>query len=599
MPRLTSRRIRQIVLLVLLAAAVVIVGALFYNWSVSRTTGIDLRTLGAQGTTDQISVPQFLYAFAGVSPGNELRQPLGVFVDGDRVLVADGLRAQILVFRLDGTYVGSFGQGKVQTPLYIAKNPLTGDYWITDRRTRSIHIFTSRGLYKGDFNPNLPKNQLPKFKANVQWEPLALDFASDGTLYVSEILNGHRLLIFDKTGKFLKSIGTAGLVVNSQLDVGQAVFQFPNSVKVHGGEVWVSDSNNRRIQVFDRTGKFLRFIHTQGLPRGIAFLPVPPPGSAPTNTAATAHVSTVATGLPGKLAVVDVLAHDVTLWDAQSGTKIVSWGGQGVGDGQFSFPNDVSVDAKDRIFVADTENGRIQVFGWPTAINPIPTPQNPWQWALCLAPLLLLPFLLLLRRKRFYTTPDFIQAMLAADLVSLMPGGRRKWVVTQETYDMFVDVEADGVKLGELLEVTQYSESEAHAIESRYETTWPQAVDLALAKTAKVFCTENLELRRLARTMEIDTVDREEYVRRYGQKATPGDSGPTGPGGPGGGPADDGYYVPPAGPVVTPPAPAHAPQVPASPAAPGAAVPPVPPVLPGSVPPPQAPPAPPGAPGQP
>ncbi len=560
MPRISGKRIRQIILLLLLVGAIAIVGALYYNWSISRNTGLDLRTLGAAGNTDQISTPQFLYAFAGGSAGNELKQPLGVYVDGDRVLVTDGMRNLVFVFRSDGTYLSTFGKGKVQVPLYISKNPLTGDYWITDRRTRSIHIFTRAGVYKGDFDPKLPKSQLPKFKVpkGIQWEPLALDFAPDGTLYVTEILNGHRLLIFDKNGTFQKSVGTAGLVTQS--GAGPTIFQFPNSVKVHAGEVWVSDSNNRRVQVFDRKGNFLRFVQTQGLPRGIAFFPALVPGSAPTTASPKVLASSDATGVPGKLVVVDVLAHDATIWDASSGSKVLSWGSQGVADGQFSYPNDVSIDAKNRIFIADTENGRVQVFGWPTQLNPIPTPQTPAQWALCLSPLLLLPFLLLLRRKRFFATPDFIQAMLAAGLLSLMPGGRRKWVVTQETYDMFLDVESEGIKLGELLEATQFSESEAHAIQDRFEVTWPQAVDLAIAKTAKVFCTENLELRRLARTMDIDTVDREEYVRRYGDKATPG--GPAGPGGRGrGAPADDTYYVPPAapGPMPAPPAPPSAP----------------------------------------
>ena len=166
------------------------------------------------------------------------------------------------------------------------------------------------------------------------------------------------------------------------------------------------------------------------------------------------------------------------------------------------------------------------MWGWPQQINPIRTPRTPIEWALCLSPLLLLPLLLLLRRKRFYATADFIQSMLAAGLVSLMPARRRKWVVLQETYDMFANVEADGVKLGELLEVTEYSDSEAKALQARLELTWPQAVDLAVAKTAKVFCTENLELRRLARSIEIDTVDREEFVLRFAKK--------TGAGGPGG-----------------------------------------------------------------
>jgi hypothetical protein len=563
MARLSAKRIRQIILIVLLLAAIAITAALFINWQFARTTGLSLDFSGAGA--DQLPAPQFLYAFAGAGPGTALQKPTGVLVDGDKVLVTDAKRGTITVFRQDGTYVATWGAGKLRTPLYVAKNPLTGDYWVSDRGARTIHILSSTGVYKGVFDPKLPTAQLPKGDTKgVKWLPIALDFAPDGTLYVAEILNGHRLLIFKPDGGFLKSVGTAGMV--NQLTQGAKFFQFPNSIKVHGPEVFIADSNNRRIQVFDRQGEFLKIIPTQGLPRGISFLyPGGPGGAAPTSDAAlpasgTAG-STNATATPGRLVTVDVLAHDVTVWDVATGTKLVTFGERGVANGQFQYPNDVSVAPNNKIFIADGSNARVQVWGWPDALTPIPMPRTPLQWALCLSPLLLLPLLLLLRRKRFYATPDFIQSMLAAGLASIMPGGRRKWIVLQETYDMFSSVEVDGIRFADLLEVTEYSDSEARALQERLELTWPQAVDLATAKTAKVFCTENLDLRRLARMLEIDTVDREEYVRRFAKKTGPG--GPGAPGGtPAGGPAvpppmadDDGYFVPPADPPVAAPGP--------------------------------------------
>ena len=67
----------------------------------------------------------------------------------------------------------------------------------------------------GVFDPKLPKNELPKFKLpkGVQWVPLTLTFGRDGTMYVTELLNGHRLLIFGPDGTFKRSVGTAAIVL--------------------------------------------------------------------------------------------------------------------------------------------------------------------------------------------------------------------------------------------------------------------------------------------------------------------------------------------------------------------------------------------------
>jgi hypothetical protein len=519
--RISRKTVRLIVLIAILLAIIAIAVGLFLNWQASRNLGFDLGSL--TGNAQQVPTPQFLYSFAGPDK-QQLKQPLGVLVDGDRVIVSDAYRKVVYTFKLDGTYLGVFGFGKVQTPLYIAKNPLTGDLWITDRATRSIHIFTKDGKYLRDFNPHLPKAQLPKFPTQgVQWQPLALAFAPDGTLYVTEMLNGHRLLIFSPQGKFLRSVGNAGQVDTMTQFPG--LFFFPNSVKVIGKEVWVSDSNNRRIQVFNRKGDFERIVPTQGLPRGIAYFKF---GSTPT---AAAAVETTPTGY---VTVVDTLAHDVTIWGAD-GKKALSFGTNGILDGQFNFPNDVSIDARNRVFIADTGNGRIQVWGWPSQLNPVPTPQTPWQWALCLSPLLLLLLPLLFRRKKFYTTPDFVQVMIAAGLVDQLPLHRRRWLVTEETHEMFVGMVVQDVDLGDMLESTPYSESDARAVMERLDITWPQAVDLTMAGHAKVFCTQDEDLRRLARILEIDVIDAEEFVRRY---VTPRDTTtPPEGGAPGAGPA--------------------------------------------------------------
>ena len=46
----------------------------------------------------------------------------------------------------------------------------------------------------------------------------------------------------------------------------------------------------------------------------------------------------------------------------RNGSFIKSWGGNGKGPGQFEVAHGISIDAKGRLWVADRENQRIQIF---------------------------------------------------------------------------------------------------------------------------------------------------------------------------------------------------------------------------------------------
>lgn len=489
---LTRKQKRKIALIVLLVLVLLLLAAFYLYYRSTRTLRFDL----TRESVDAIEPPQFLFSFNG-EEGRRLQRPVGVLVDGEEVIVADAQRGEIGVFTLDGTYKRTFGETETIVPLYIAKHPKTGDLYVSDRRARAVHVFTRTGRYKGTFDPRLPKDQLPTFDTRgVQWAPLALAFGRDGTLYATELLNGHRLLIFGPDGRFRRSVGTLGIV----LDSAQApeVFQFPNGVAVHGDEVFVADSNNRRVQVFALDGTFKRIINTRGLPRGIAFLS-PFPSDEGTGTA--------------RFVVVDTLAHDGTIWNTE-GEKLVTFGQQGILDGEFNYPNGVSVGPRNRIYIADTSNGRVQVWGWPEQVSRVPLPRAPRTWWPCLLPLLLLP-LLLLRKREFYATRDFVLAMYEAGEVHLMPDRRRRWTVSVADHEALKDLEQSGIRLAELLTPVEFSYSDMNALKERFEIDEALAIPLALAQRAKVFATEDGELRRLAKLLELDVVDRVEFIERF------------------------------------------------------------------------------------
>ena len=81
---------------------------------------------------------------------------------------------------------------------------------------------------------------------DVTWDPAGNTYISDG--YINS-----RVAKVDKDGNWLKSWGEPG--------DGPGQFNTPHSIAADAqGNIYVADRGNRRIQVFDSEGKFLRQI---------------------------------------------------------------------------------------------------------------------------------------------------------------------------------------------------------------------------------------------------------------------------------------------------------------------------------------------------
>jgi DNA-binding beta-propeller fold protein YncE len=493
----TKRRKRLLLAIAILLILLLCLGATIINYRATRQLALPFITVAVT----ELTPPQYLYSFSGPEE-DRLERPIGVVEHGGLVYVPDSRRGKVYVFNINGDLQYTFGEDVFITPLYVARNPADGLFYVSDRRTRSIQMFQFDGTYVGEFDPNLPAAERPFFETGgVQWVPLAIAFDDDGTMYVTDLLKAHRVLAFDPDGQFMWSSGTTGLAESATSN--PEYFQFPNNVKAHGEEIWVADSNNRRLKILDLEGEPIRLIPTQGLPRGFDFVTLSS-GEDTTTTYA---------------AVADTLSHDVTFW-TEDGERQIIIGQRGILEGEFAYPNDLSVGQRNRIFVTDTSNARVQVWGWPEELAPIPAIEVPPYWMWCLTPLLLLPLLLLFRRKRFFATDDFIDVMIEGELVDQMAKGkgRKYWMVMPETYDRYRDLEVQDVKFQYLLHSVEHSDSDARDLMERLEIDYDTAALLSLAQRARVFCTEDSELRRLARALEIDVVDHEEYLERFGKR---------------------------------------------------------------------------------
>jgi|Deesub1362A_J573_1020465.scaffolds.fasta_scaffold00537_10 DNA-binding beta-propeller fold protein YncE len=114
--------------------------------------------------------------------------------------------------------------------------------------------------------------------------------------------------------------------------------QYPVSVVVDGhGDIYISDSEIRKVFVFNQEGKYVRSLDIQGLKR--------PAGLALSD---------------GYLFVADSTGHRIYRMGLTD-NSITSFGRHGTGDGEFNYPTFITV-KKGRLYVTDSMNNRIQVF---------------------------------------------------------------------------------------------------------------------------------------------------------------------------------------------------------------------------------------------
>jgi DNA-binding beta-propeller fold protein YncE len=163
-------------------------------------------------------------------------------------------------------------------------------------------------------------------------EPRGIAADARGNLYVADTKNS-RIQVFDAAGQLLRQFGTKG--------GGPGQFNEPCGVAVDAaGEIWVADTWNFRIVHLASDGRFLASI---GPPEDNLFGPraVLPAGN---------FVYVADTGNKR------ILRYD------REGRKVSEWGSNGSGPGQFVEPVGLAADAAGNIYVADTGNRRVQIF---------------------------------------------------------------------------------------------------------------------------------------------------------------------------------------------------------------------------------------------
>jgi sugar lactone lactonase YvrE len=232
----------------------------------------------------------------------------------------------------DGKFVRAFGEGRYVRPHGLRLDP-EGNIWTTDVNGHTVTKMNPRGEVLMTLGV---KGQAGDWSeaANTRLlnEPNDLSFGRGGEIYIAV---GHgngepRVLKFDKTGKLLKAWGGKG--------TGPGQFDIAHSIVVDGkGLVYVADRQNRRVQVFDEHGTFVREWKFAGLPCGLYI------------------------GRDQQMYLLSGFAGQILKLDA-NGKAIAATGQPGKGLGEFGEAHYMTMGPRDEIYVADTVNAKLHEF---------------------------------------------------------------------------------------------------------------------------------------------------------------------------------------------------------------------------------------------
>jgi len=249
------------------------------------------------------------FVFGGESMEEQaINKPYGVAINDGAIYAVDTRGAGYVVFDFaKGAWrsVTSSGSGAMPKPMNITIDD-DGTRYVTDTQRRLVLVFDSKDRF------------VRALGSPDQFQPVDVAIANN-RLYVTDIEN-HKVHVLDKvTGETLFTFGEPG--------TGYGQMAHPtNLVFGPDGTLYVTDTNNFRVQQFTPEGEFLRQI-----------------GSAGTGFGNFARPKGVAIDEKGVLYVVDAAFQNVQMFNDE-GQLLMFFGSPGEGRGDLYMPTAIEID---------------------------------------------------------------------------------------------------------------------------------------------------------------------------------------------------------------------------------------------------------------
>ncbi len=170
--------------------------------------------------------------------------------DSDRLFVSDGKMHRVLVFGPKHDVEGQINEGLVD-PVGLAIDNQNRFLYVVDEQQDEVFVYDADNLklLRHIGTPG-KKHTLTTAGDFGGASNVAVD--AEGNVYVTDTINS-RVEIFDADGKFISTFGKAG--------DGPGYLFKPKGIAVDcDGHIWVADEYQDRVQVFDREGQLLTFM---------------------------------------------------------------------------------------------------------------------------------------------------------------------------------------------------------------------------------------------------------------------------------------------------------------------------------------------------
>lgn len=291
-----------------------------------------------QGWMDRMAGVQQKESGDPREPSHRLGSPYGIAVDSKgRVYVGDSFVAAVFVFDLEKNQVQFLRNGHEASFRAIIGIALDDNdrLFVADAALHQISVFNPQLKLETTFGGDDLKRP----------SGIAID-TENRFLYVVDT-GLEKVFVFDADS--YKLLRTLGGPAKKEADDDPGTFAKPTNVALDKDwNVYVTDTLNNRIQMFDADGKFISMFGKGGDAPGTFQRP-----------------KGIAVDCDGHIWVADAGQDNVQIFDKEG--HLLAWFGYGgTLPGQFGLATGIAIDKNNRVIVSDQIKGRIQVFRYIT-----------------------------------------------------------------------------------------------------------------------------------------------------------------------------------------------------------------------------------------
>ncbi|HTV14455.1 MAG TPA: 6-bladed beta-propeller [Acidobacteriaceae bacterium] len=172
--------------------------------------------------------------------------------DDDRLFVSDGKLHHVLIFNAKHELDSQITEGLVD-PVGLAIDTNNRFLYVVDTQQDQVIVYDADTLKLLRRIGTAGKNHFLTSPGDFA-APQGVAVDKDGNVYVTDTLND-RVEVFDADGGFISAFGKAG--------DGPGSFARPKGIAVDSdGHIWVADEMQDRLQVFNKEGQLLTWIGT-------------------------------------------------------------------------------------------------------------------------------------------------------------------------------------------------------------------------------------------------------------------------------------------------------------------------------------------------